>query len=44
MKRRFRASLFAGLFMMPATLVGDRIQFRGPGGLGVSSDKGLPGN
>jgi hypothetical protein len=42
MIRRSSASLFVGLFIIPAVLAGDWMQFRGPGGLGVSDDKGLP--
>jgi outer membrane protein assembly factor BamB len=42
MTRRFNASLLVGLFIIPAALATDWMQFRGPGGLGVSNDKGLP--
>ena len=42
MTRRFRASLFVGLVVIPAALASDWMQFRGPGGQGVSDDKGPP--
>jgi outer membrane protein assembly factor BamB len=42
MIRRSSASLFLGLFIIPAAFAGDWMQFRGPGGLGVSDEKGLP--
>jgi len=42
MTRRFSASLFLGLVIIPAALATDWMQFRGPGGMGVSNDKGLP--
>jgi outer membrane protein assembly factor BamB len=42
MTRRFSASLLAGLFIIPAALATDWMQFRGPGGQGVSDDKGPP--
>ena len=40
MTRRFSASIFVGLFVIPAALASDWMQFRGPGGQGVSNDKG----
>jgi outer membrane protein assembly factor BamB len=42
MTRRFSASLFVGLVVIPAALASDWMQFRGPGGQGVSDDKGPP--
>ena len=42
MTRRFSASLFVGLVVIPAALATDWMQFRGPGGQGVSDDKGPP--
>jgi outer membrane protein assembly factor BamB len=42
MTRRFTASLFLALFIIPTALAADWMQFRGPGGLGVSHEKGLP--
>jgi outer membrane protein assembly factor BamB len=42
MSRRFCLSLCLGLVIIPATLAADWMQFRGPGGQGVSDDKGLP--
>jgi outer membrane protein assembly factor BamB len=42
MSRRFCLSFFVGLVVIPAALAGDWMQFRGPGGQGVSDDKGLP--
>jgi outer membrane protein assembly factor BamB len=42
MIQRFSASVFVGLFIIPAALAGDWMQFRGPGGLGVSNDKEVP--
>jgi outer membrane protein assembly factor BamB len=42
MTRRFSASLFVCFFIIPAALAADWMQFRGPGGLGVSNEKGLP--
>jgi outer membrane protein assembly factor BamB len=42
MNRRFCLSLCAVLAVLPAALAADWMQFRGPGGQGVSDDKGLP--
>jgi outer membrane protein assembly factor BamB len=42
MSRRFCLSLYVGLIVIPAALAADWMQFRGPGGQGVSDDKGLP--
>jgi outer membrane protein assembly factor BamB len=42
MSRRFCLSCLVGLVVIPAALAGDWMQFRGPGGQGVSDDKGLP--
>jgi outer membrane protein assembly factor BamB len=42
MSRRFCLSFFVGLVVIPAALAVDWMQFRGPGGQGVSDDKGLP--
>jgi outer membrane protein assembly factor BamB len=42
MSRRFCLSFCVGLVVLPAALAGDWMQFRGPGGQGVSDDKGLP--
>jgi hypothetical protein len=42
MSRRFCLALCVGLVVIPAALAADWIQFRGPGGQGVSDDKGLP--
>jgi outer membrane protein assembly factor BamB len=42
MSRRFCLSVCVGLVVLPAALAADWMQFRGPGGQGVSSDKGLP--
>jgi hypothetical protein len=42
MSRRFCLSLCVGLVVIPAAIAADWMQFRGPGGQGVSDDKGLP--
>src|SRR4051812_11883840 len=42
MIRRFCTFLFLGLVALPAAHAADWMQFRGPGGSGVSDDKGLP--
>jgi outer membrane protein assembly factor BamB len=42
MLRRFCFSICVSLVILPATLAGDWMQFRGPGGQGVSEDQGLP--
>src|SRR5579871_4925898 len=42
MTRRFSASLCLALFLIPAALGSDWMQFRGPGGQGVSADQGPP--
>src|SRR5438105_4591256 len=42
MTRRFSASVFVGLVVIPVALATDWMQFRGPGGQGVSDDKGVP--
>jgi outer membrane protein assembly factor BamB len=42
MRRRFCLSFFVGLVLIPAAPAVDWMQFRGPGGQGVSDDKGLP--
>jgi hypothetical protein len=42
MLRRFCFSICGSLVILPATLAGDWMQFREPGGQGGSEDQGLP--